>query len=119
MKNSPKCFAWATCFELYWAMNKISRVPLTEKETAAVLEQLPGWASTGQKLVKTFQFNNFREALAFIVRIGLEAESLDHHPEIKNVYNKVELGLNTHDAGGRITALDTELAKRIEKIGAK
>jgi 4a-hydroxytetrahydrobiopterin dehydratase len=100
-------------------MTKISRVPLTEAEVNTNLSELSGWASTGHKLFKTFQFKNFREALAFIVRIGLEAEGLDHHPEIKNVYNKVELGLNTHDAGGRITALDVELARRIEKTQAK
>jgi len=99
-------------------MSKISRTPLTEPEINTALAELPGWISTGQKLVKKFQFGNFREALAFIVRVGLEAEGLDHHPEIKNVYNKVELGLNTHDAGGCVTALDTELAKRIEKLTA-
>jgi len=99
-------------------MSKISRLPLTEPEINAALAELPVWVSTGDKLVKKFQFKNFREALAFIVRIGLEAEGLDHHPEIKNVYNKVELGLNTHDAGGRITALDVELARRIEAVTA-
>jgi 4a-hydroxytetrahydrobiopterin dehydratase len=99
-------------------MDKIARAPLTEPEINAALAKLPGWGSTGHKLVKIFQFKNFRDALAFIVRIGLEAEGIDHHPEIKNVYNKVELGLNTHDAGGRITAMDVELAARIEKAVA-
>ncbi|HVU36887.1 MAG TPA: 4a-hydroxytetrahydrobiopterin dehydratase [Opitutales bacterium] len=92
---------------------------MTEAEINAALSGLPSWASTGHKLVKAYQFKNFREALAFIVRVGLEAEGLDHHPEIKNVYNKVELGLNTHDAGNRITALDVELARNIEKAQAK
>lgn len=101
-------------------MTKLSRVPLTEAEINTALADLPGWASTGLKLVKTYQFKNFRDALTFIVRLGFEAEGLDHHPEIKNVYNKVELGLNTHDAGGRITAWDVELAKLIDKtIGKK
>jgi 4a-hydroxytetrahydrobiopterin dehydratase len=99
-------------------MTKIIRVPLTDAEVNAALAELPGWAFTGHKLVKHFQFKNFRDALAFIVRLGLEAEGLDHHPEIKNVYNKVELGLNTHDAGGRVTAMDLELARRIEKTPA-
>jgi len=97
-------------------MTKTSRVPLTDTEVNAQLDQIPGWAYTGHKLIKTFKFSNFREALAFIVRIGFEAEGMDHHPEIKNVYNKVDLALNTHDAGGRVTALDIELARRIEKI---
>jgi 4a-hydroxytetrahydrobiopterin dehydratase len=99
-------------------MTKLPRLPLTEAEINAALVDLPGWAFTGHKLVKHFQFKNFRDALAFIVRLGLEAEGLDHHPEIKNVYNKVELGLNTHDAGGRVTAMDLELARRIEKTPA-
>ncbi len=100
-------------------MTKISRVPLTESEIHAALAELPGWASTGHKLFKSYQFKNFREALTFMVRIGFEAEGLDHHPEIKNVYNKVELGLNTHDAGGRITPYDVELARCIEKIALR
>lgn len=99
-------------------MTKLSRVPLTEAEINAALAGLSGWASTGHKLVKSYQFKNFREALGFLVRVGLEAEGLDHHPEIKNVYNKVELGLNTHDAGNRITALDVELARNIDKVTA-
>jgi len=99
-------------------MNKIPRLPLTEAEINAALVDLPGWAFTGHKLVKHFQFKNFRDALAFIVRLGFEAEGLDHHPEIKNVYNKVELGLNTHDAGGRVTAMDLELARRIDQSPA-
>ncbi len=99
-------------------MSKTPRVPLTDAEVNSVLPELPGWAFTGHKLVKTFQFKNFRDALTFIVRIGLEAEGLDHHPEIKNVYNKVDLALNTHDAGGRVTALDVELARKIERCPA-
>jgi len=97
-------------------MNKISRVPLTEAQVNALLPELNGWAFTGHKLLKTFQFKTFRDALAFIVRLGFEAEGMDHHPEIKNVYNKVDLALNTHDAGGRVTELDVELAQRINKL---
>ncbi len=99
-------------------MSKLPRVPLTDAEVNSALPELPGWAFTGHKLVKNFQFKNFRDALTFIVRIGLEAEGLDHHPEIKNVYNKVDLALNTHDAGGRVTALDLELARKIERCPA-
>ena len=99
-------------------MSKLPRTPLTDAEVNSALPELPGWAFTGHKLVKNFQFKNFRDALTFIVRIGLEAEGLDHHPEIKNVYNKVDLALNTHDAGGRVTALDVELARKIERCPA-
>jgi 4a-hydroxytetrahydrobiopterin dehydratase len=99
-------------------MKPIPRIPLTDAEIHAGLADLPGWAFTGQKLVKSFLFKNFRDALTFMVRLGLESEGLDHHPEIKNIYNKVELALNTHDAGGRVTALDLELARRVEKMPA-
>ncbi len=99
-------------------MNKISRIPLTDAQVDKVLPELPGWAFNRHKLIKTFQFKTFRDALAFIVRLGFEAEGLDHHPEIKNVYNKVDLALNTHDAGGRVTEMDVELARRIEKLPA-
>ena len=99
-------------------MNKLSRVPLTDAQIAAVLPELPGWLQSEHKLHKSFQFKTFRDALAFIVRLGLEAEGMDHHPEIHNVYNKVDLSLNTHDAGGRVTALDVELARRIEQLPA-
>ena len=99
-------------------MNKISRVPLTDAQVDAVLPELSGWAFNGHKLLKTFQFKTFRDALAFMVRLGFEAEGLDHHPEIKNVYNKVELALNTHDAGGHVTGMDVELARRIETLPA-
>ena len=99
-------------------MNKLPRIPLTDAEVQAALVDLPGWAFTGHKLVKGYQFKNFRDALTFLVRVGFEAEGLDHHPEIKNVYNKVDLALNTHDAGGRVTALDVELARRIDKVTA-
>jgi 4a-hydroxytetrahydrobiopterin dehydratase len=97
-------------------MNKISRVPLTDAQIDALLPELSGWAFDGHKLLKQFQFKTFRDALAFIVRLGFEAEGLDHHPEIMNIYNKVGVALNTHDAGGRVTALDVELAKRINKL---
>jgi 4a-hydroxytetrahydrobiopterin dehydratase len=97
-------------------MNKLSREPLDEQVIQSAIMELPGWSYAGSKLFKTFQFNNFREAMTFMVRLAFEAEQLDHHPEIKNVYNKVGLALNTHDAGGRVTALDIDLARRIEKI---
>ena len=92
--------------------------PLSPQEAQSRLASLAGWQIVAGELVKTFQFKNFRDALTFIVRIGLEAEGLDHHPEIKNVYNKVDLALNTHDAGGRVTALDVELARKIERCPA-
>lgn len=85
------------------------------------LVKLPGWNVTQgdgsqNQLAKTFSFGSFKEAMSFILRIAFEAEALDHHPELKNVYNRVEIGLATHDAGNRVTELDVELAKRIDHI---
>jgi 4a-hydroxytetrahydrobiopterin dehydratase len=92
------------------------RTPLTDAEIAAALRALPGWSHEERALSKTYRFGTFRDALAFIVRLGFEAEDLDHHPEIANVYNRVGLTLRTHDAGNTVTALDVELARRAERI---
>jgi 4a-hydroxytetrahydrobiopterin dehydratase len=82
----------------------------------AALKELPGWDVESGKLVKRFEFDGFKEALSFIVRIGLHAEGKGHHPEIFNVYNNVTLSLATHDAGGAVTNKDVDLAKLIENI---
>ncbi len=66
--------------------------------------------------MKTFVFGSFREALSFMVRVGFEAEALNHHPEWSNVYNRVVIRLTTHDAGNKVTTSDLELARRIEGI---
>ena len=63
------------------------------------------------------QFSDFVEAFGFITQVAFVAEKLHHHPKIINVYNSVELILNTHDAGDTITELDYTLAKEIEKLG--
>jgi|SRR5689334_13388802 4a-hydroxytetrahydrobiopterin dehydratase len=90
--------------------------PLAETEIRAALVALPGWALERDALAKTFKFGSFREAMSFMVRAGFEAEAMDHHPEWTNVYNRVAVRLNTHDAGGKVTAKDVELAKRFQKI---
>src|SRR5512141_2809244 len=90
--------------------------PLTKPQIAAALAGLPGWACKGDALAKTFQFGGFREALSFMVRVGFEAEALDHHPDWTNVYNRVVIRLNTHDAGGKVTAKDVALAKKIQAV---
>ncbi len=92
--------------------------PLPPSEIQAALGQLPGWAFERDALVREFKFANFRDALAFMVRAGFEAEALDHHPEWTNVYNRVAIRLNTHDAGGKVTAKDIELAGKIQKVAA-
>ncbi len=89
---------------------------LTPAEITNALPLLLGWKSEGDALTKTFTFGSFREALSFMVRIGFEAEEMNHHPEWTNTYNKVVVRLNTHDAGDKVTAKDVELATRMQKI---
>jgi 4a-hydroxytetrahydrobiopterin dehydratase len=89
---------------------------LAPAKIQAALADLPGWTFKRDALAKTFQFKNFREAMGFMVRAAFEAEAMNHHPEWTNVYNRVAVRLNTHDAGGKVTAKDVELAGRIEKV---
>ena len=77
---------------------------------------LPGWAFRRDALTKTFTFDDFRSAMAFMVRVGFEAEAMNHHPEWTNVYNRLSIRLNTHDAGDKVTGKDVTLAGRIEKV---
>ncbi len=90
--------------------------PLMSSKITAALEDLPGWKFKREALTKEFKFGSFREALSFMVRVGFEAEAMNHHPEWTNVYNRVSIRLNTHDAGGKVTAKDVELAKKIEGV---
>ena len=90
--------------------------PLTTAEIQTALGELEGWEFTDNALVKTFKFGSFREALSFMVRAGFEAEALYHHPDWTNVYNRLVVRLNTHDADDKVTAKDVELAKRFEGI---
>ena len=89
---------------------------LTETEIEEALQQLPGWSFEKDTIRKSFVFSNFREAVSFIVRLAFEAEQANHHPELYNVYNKVEVALNTHDAGNKVTAADISLAGAIESF---
>ena len=89
---------------------------LTNAQITAALESLSGWTFQNDKITKTYQFGSFKEAMSFIVRLSYEAEALNHHPELFNVYSTVRIALNTHDAGGKVTAKDLDLAKTIEEI---
>jgi 4a-hydroxytetrahydrobiopterin dehydratase len=77
---------------------------------------LPGWTFEADSLKKTYSFGSFREAMSFLVRIGFEAEELNHHPELFNVYSTVTVTLRTHDAGNKVTDKDIDLATRLERI---
>ena len=90
---------------------------LTDAERAIALAGLPGWTMVAgrEAITKRFTFADFNAAFGFMTRAALVAERMDHHPEWFNVWNKVDVTLATHDAGG-LTQLDTELAHAMEKI---
>jgi 4a-hydroxytetrahydrobiopterin dehydratase len=74
------------------------------------------WTEQNNKLYRKFQFKDFSEAFAFMTRVALIAEKMDHHPLWTNVWNTVELWLSTHDAGDVVTDKDRKLAAAIDKI---
>lgn len=87
---------------------------LTDAQAADALARLPGWAlrEDGLAIERTFRFKDFAEAFAFMTRVAIHAEKADHHPEWFNVYNRVEITLTTHDAGG-LSQRDVALADEI------
>jgi len=74
------------------------------------------WQEQNNALYKKFQFKDFSEAFAFMTRVAIEAEKMNHHPTWKNVYNTVEIWLNTHDAGDVVTEKDQKLSKKIDAL---
>lgn len=93
---------------------------LSESERVEALTALPGWAfDEGRNgIARSFKFADFGEAFAFMTRIALEAEKADHHPDWSNVWNRVDILLSTHSAGG-VTANDMKLAAKIEVIAGR
>jgi 4a-hydroxytetrahydrobiopterin dehydratase len=88
---------------------------LAQAEAEARLSSLPGWQIQGGELTRTFSHADFRAALAFVNKVGDLAEQAGHHPDIDIRYNKVRLGLVTHDAGG-LTGKDFDLAASVNKL---
>lgn len=74
------------------------------------------WKEENNQLVKSFKFEDFKEAFGFLQQVAFLAEEHVHHPEIYNVYNEVTLKLTTHDAGNTVTGKDKKLAKAIDGI---
>jgi 4a-hydroxytetrahydrobiopterin dehydratase len=93
---------------------------LDPEARAAFLRDHPGWAPAKGRdaVVKTFTFADFNEAFGFMTRVAIAAEKADHHPEWFNVYNRVEITLTTHDAGG-LSKRDIALADFIEAAARK
>lgn len=87
----------------------------TDDKIQSQLKELKGWQFIDNAIEKKFKFSDFTQALGFIVQVGLMAEKRNHHPELFNVYNKVSIRLNTHDANG-VTEKDFDLAKAIDLI---
>jgi 4a-hydroxytetrahydrobiopterin dehydratase len=90
---------------------------LTDAERTALHDSAPHWAlhATRDAMTRSFKFKDFSAAWAFMSRVALLAERQDHHPEWSNVYNKVDITLTTHDAGG-LSARDIRMAKAIDQL---
>ena len=93
---------------------------LTDEERTAALSGLPGWKTVAGRdaIARTFRFPDFNAAFAFMTRVALTAEKMNHHPEWFNVYNRVDITLSTHDVGG-LTCRDVDLARFIDEAAAQ
>lgn len=93
---------------------------LNDTQRQALVADGTGWAPTQSQdaIARSFKFKNFSEAFAFMVQVALAAERMDHHPEWTNVWNRVDILLTTHEAGG-LTERDRDLAKEIDRIAAR
>ena len=90
---------------------------LDEAARKGLAQRLPSWrmADGRDAIQRTFKFKDFSEAFGFMARAALVAEKMDHHPEWTNVWNRVEVTLSTHDAGG-LTERDVKLAEAMDKL---
>ena len=90
---------------------------LSDAEIRSGLAELPDWSLRAPNIEAKFELKTFRDAIAFIVEIAIEAEVMNHHPEFHNSYNVVSFSFCTHDAGMKITDLDIETAKKDQRVG--
>jgi len=91
------------------------RQKLSDLEIQRALGGLSGWSRRGDALLKTFTFSKFADGIAFVDRVAVLADKMDHHPDIDIRYTKITISLSTHDAGG-ITDSDIKLAGQIEGV---
>ncbi|MER5471899.1 4a-hydroxytetrahydrobiopterin dehydratase [Streptomyces sp. NPDC002935] len=90
--------------------------PLAQKEIEERLAELPGWSLEGDRLARTYRLGSHFAATAMVVHIAQVQEELDHHSDLTLGYNTIALTVNTHSVGGAVTALDFDLARRVEKL---
>jgi len=90
--------------------------PLSDAEVAVALAGLPGWAHADHALVKVVDFPSFDDAICFVLHAASEADALDHHPEWTNCNRRMQIRLTTHAAGGVVTRMDLELARRMQAL---
>lgn len=89
---------------------------LTDAEVQQALGSLQGWQRQGKAIQRIFEFSDFKAAMQFVNKVADAAEQANHHPDIDIRYNKVTMGLISHDSGG-VTQRDVKMAKRINEIG--
>ncbi|MGW0561269.1 4a-hydroxytetrahydrobiopterin dehydratase [Streptomyces sp. NPDC003016] len=90
--------------------------PLSQKEIEDRLRELPGWSLDGDRIARTYRLGTHFAATALVVHVAGIQDELDHHCDLTLGYNTVALTVNTHSVGGAVTALDFELARRVEDI---
>ena len=90
---------------------------LSPSEVDQALRKLPGWTRRGNAIERVFQFGSFLEAMEFVNKVAVAAEAANHHPDIVINYNKVTLGLVSHDSGG-VTQRDMRMAGKINEVAA-
>ncbi|MBI1756255.1 MAG: 4a-hydroxytetrahydrobiopterin dehydratase [Fimbriimonas ginsengisoli] len=96
-------------------MRTLEHVKLSDEEIEQDLAHVPGWTLVEGQLTKTFDFTDYLLGVDFALKVGREAEDLDHHPDIHITWRKVKVAVNTHSVGG-ISPFDFELAKRVDKL---
>ncbi|MCW7944124.1 pterin-4-alpha-carbinolamine dehydratase [Streptomyces hygroscopicus] len=91
--------------------------PLSQKEIEDRLAELPGWSQDGDRIARSYRLGSHFAAAAMVVHIAQVQEELDHHSDLTLGYHTVSLTVNTHTVGG-VTALDFELARRVEELAS-
>ncbi len=93
----------------------MARRKLETAELTEILASLPGWSIQDGRLHKQYQFASFAQALGWMVSVGVLADKMNHHPEWRNVYNRVTVDLITHDLAA-ISTWDVELAQKMDRL---